>query len=65
LQKMTLAASSLGTRSRQPARLGPKKISVARLPVTGSEVFGREEDIAFLDRAWENQAVNVATLAMI
>jgi tetratricopeptide (TPR) repeat protein len=30
--------------------------------VTGSEVFGREEDIAFLDRAWENQAVNVATI---
>jgi hypothetical protein len=29
-------------------RLGPGKISVARLPVTGSDVFGREEDIAFL-----------------
>jgi len=28
-----------------------KKISVARLPVTGSDVFGREEDLAFLDRA--------------
>jgi len=23
----------------------------ARLPVTGSEIFGREEDITFLDRA--------------
>jgi Protein kinase domain len=34
------------------ARLGPEKISVARLPVTGSDIFGREEDIAFLDRAW-------------
>jgi serine/threonine protein kinase/tetratricopeptide (TPR) repeat protein len=62
LQKMSLAASSLGTRSRPPARVGPKKISVARLPVTGSDVFGREEDIAFLDRAWANQAVNVATI---
>jgi hypothetical protein len=34
-----------------PARLGPEKISVARLPITGSDVFGREEDIAFLDDA--------------
>jgi hypothetical protein len=32
------------------------------LPVTGSDVFGREEDIAFLDRAWLNQDVNVVTI---
>jgi TIR domain len=44
-----------------PKRLGPEKISVARLPVTGSDVFGREEDLAFLDRAWANQHVNVVT----
>jgi tetratricopeptide (TPR) repeat protein len=43
-------------------RLGPKKISVARLPVTGSDVFGREEDLAFLDRAWADQHVNVVTI---
>jgi hypothetical protein len=43
-------------------RLGPKKVSVARLPVTGSEVFGREEDVAFVDRAWANQDVNVVTI---
>jgi serine/threonine protein kinase/tetratricopeptide (TPR) repeat protein len=47
---------------RPPRRQGPEKISVARLPVTGSEVFGREEDIAFLDRAWANQHVNVVTI---
>jgi len=29
------------------------------LPVTGSDVFGREEDIAFLDRAWAKPDVNV------
>jgi hypothetical protein len=40
----------------------PKKISVARLPVTGSDVFGREEDIAFLDNAWANKDVNVVTI---
>src|SRR5262249_19976322 len=44
------------------ARVGPKKISIARLPVTGSDVFGREEDIAFLDRAWANKDVNVVTI---
>src|SRR6202030_2902153 len=52
LQKKTPStASRVGTR-KPPARLAPKKISVARLPVTGSDVFGREEDIAFLDDAW-------------
>jgi serine/threonine protein kinase len=40
----------------------PEKISVARLPVTGSDVFGREEDLAFLDDAWVNQNVNVVTI---
>ena len=30
--------------------------------MTGSDVFGREEDIAFLDRAWANKDVNVATI---
>jgi tetratricopeptide (TPR) repeat protein len=45
-----------------PKRLGPEKISVARLPVTGSDVFGREEDIAFLDHAWTNQQINVVTI---
>jgi NACHT domain len=44
------------------ARLGPEKVSVARLPITGSDIFGREEDIAFLDAAWANQDVNVVTI---
>jgi hypothetical protein len=43
-------------------RDGTKKISVARLPITGSDVFGREEDIAFLDAAWANQNINVVTI---
>jgi hypothetical protein len=61
LEKTTLTASRAGTR-RQPVRPAPEKISVARLPVTGSDVFGREEDIAFLDRAWANKDVNVVTI---
>jgi serine/threonine protein kinase len=61
LQKTPSTASRVGTR-RPKSRLGPKKISVARLPITGSGVFGREEDIAFLDAAWANHQVNVVTI---
>jgi serine/threonine protein kinase len=61
LHKTPSTASRVGTR-KPPARLAPKKISVARLPVTGSDVFGREEDVAFLDRAWANKEVNVVTI---
>jgi hypothetical protein len=61
LQQIPPPASRVGTR-KPPVRLGPKKISIARLPVTGSDVFGREEDLAFLDRAWANQDVNVVTI---
>ena len=61
LQKTPPPASRVGTR-KPPARLAPEKISVARLPVTGSDVFGREEDIDFLDRAWANEDVNVVLL---
>jgi predicted ATPase len=48
--------------NRRPARREPKKISLARLPITGSDVFGREEDLAFLDDAWANQHINVVTI---
>jgi hypothetical protein len=61
LQKTPSAASRAETR-KPPVKLGPKKISVARLPVTGSDVFGREEDVAFLDRAWAKKEVNVVTI---
>ena len=61
LQKTPSNASYVGT--RKPLKsLAPEKISVARLPVTGSNVFGREEDFAFLDRAWANPQVNVVTI---
>jgi serine/threonine protein kinase len=61
LQKTPSTASRVGTH-KPPARPAPKKISIARLPVTGSDVFGREEDIAFLDQAWANKDVNVVTI---
>ena len=58
---MPSAASRVGIREL-PKRLGPKKVSVARLPVTGSDLFGREEDVAFLDAAWADKRVNVVTI---
>jgi serine/threonine protein kinase len=61
LLKTPSTPAHVGTRNL-PARLAPKKISVARLPITGSDVFGREEDVAFLDDAWANQNVNVVTI---
>ena len=60
-RKIPPPKSPTGRRGRQ-ARPGPKKISVARLPITAADVFGREEDIAFLDEAWEKQHVNVVTI---
>ena len=47
---------------KAPMTVGPEKISIARLPITGSDVFGRKEDIAFLDAAWANRQVNVVTI---
>ena len=61
IQKTPPGDSRAGTR-KPHAKPGPKKISVARLPVTGSNVFGREEDIALLDDAWANQRLNVVTI---
>ena len=50
------------TRKKSPVRPGPKKISIARLPVTGKELFGREEDLAFLDAAWADPRVNLVSV---
>ena len=61
LGQMPDGDSSSVTR-KPPARLGPENISIARLPVTGSDLFGREEDIAFLNDAWANPDVNVVTI---
>jgi tetratricopeptide (TPR) repeat protein len=61
LRKTHSTTSRVGTR-KPPRRLALEKISVARLPVTGGDVFGREDDVAFLDCAWANKDVNVVTI---
>ena len=60
-RKMPFSAARAIT-GEPPTRLGPEKISIASLPVTGGDVFGREEDIALLDNAWANHQVNVVTI---
>ena len=61
LQRSGSSDFGVGT-GKPPGRLAPEKISIGRLPVTGIDIFGREEDIAFLDRAWANKDVNVVTV---
>jgi hypothetical protein len=57
-----LPAGLSGVNRKRRLQRSPKKISVARLPVTGKEVFGREEEIAFLNDAWANPQVNIVTI---
>ena len=38
------------------------ELSLARLPSTGSELFGRDGELAALDEAWEDGETNVVTL---
>jgi len=61
LQKTSSSHSLAVTRRSQTIPV-PEKISVARLPVTGSDVFGREEDITFLDDTWANPHVNIVSI---
>jgi hypothetical protein len=61
LQKVRAGDSEAQERTGQ-ARPGPEKISVSRLPITGSDVFGREEDVGFLDDAWSKPHVNIVTI---
>jgi hypothetical protein len=62
LQKISPPPDSFCVTRKSPAQHGPERISVARLPVTGKEVFGREEDLAFLDAAWVSSEVNVVSV---
>ena len=61
LPKRPSSAPRVGTHKPR-ARTAPRNISVAKLPVTGSDVFGREEDVAFLDRAWASKDINIVTI---
>jgi tetratricopeptide (TPR) repeat protein len=42
-----------------PRWLPPEKIDVDRLPVTGAELFGRQNELKLLDEAWASDKINV------
>lgn len=42
--------------------LCPEKISLAKLPSTNPELFGREKELKMLDDAWANPNINIVTL---
>ncbi|MGE0883398.1 MAG: TIR domain-containing protein [Blastocatellales bacterium] len=39
----------------------PEKLDTSRLPVTGSELFGRQAQLELLDEAWDSVATNVVS----
>ena len=52
-------------RQRQPAFFSSQpavEIALAKLPSTGSDLFGRDEQLVALDEAWEDGKTNVVTL---
>jgi tetratricopeptide (TPR) repeat protein len=56
----TLCASPKSTTGRL-ASIPPYDSSIARLPVTGTNLFGREKELTVLDKAWANQRANRKT----
>ena len=42
--------------------IGPKKISLAKLPSSNPELFGREKELEMLNEAWANSKTNIVSL---
>ena len=49
----------VGADGRPPLPLPPDKISLAKLPSTSPDLFGREKELKELDDAWANPHINV------
>ncbi|MCZ6654320.1 MAG: AAA family ATPase [Planctomycetota bacterium] len=63
-QRVVKSGTQLVTPPSGPPRsIGQAPIvALARLPSTGSDLFGRDEQLAALDEAWEDGNTNVVTL---
>ena len=46
----------------EPRWSPPEKVDVDRLPVTGKELFGRQNELKLLDEAWASDKINVISL---
>jgi nucleoside phosphorylase/tetratricopeptide (TPR) repeat protein len=55
----TTTAKALQPQLQQSSPLPQRHISISRLPVTGSDLFGREEELQRLDDAWANPDTNI------
>ena len=60
-------AGIIGPTVEMPQRAGyvpisPEKISLAKLPPTNPELFGREEELAILDAAWASSQTHIVSL---
>jgi hypothetical protein len=58
LKRAAPAPSGAGTVRPLP----PEDIALAKLPSTGADLFGRDEQLTALDEAWEDGKTNVVTL---
>jgi hypothetical protein len=56
----SLAADVVGF-TAPPTPPAPPKVSIARLPATSRELFGRDEELAWLDACWR-EGVRVASV---
>ena len=60
--KSIISRSGQGATNKDFIPLAPEKISLAKLPSTNPELFGREEELAILDAAWDNSRTNIVSL---
>jgi tetratricopeptide (TPR) repeat protein len=57
-----IAKGSASAAGDKKVALAAPKVSISRLPVTGSQLFGRDAQLERLDEAWEADETHVLTL---
>jgi AraC-like DNA-binding protein len=60
IAKLLKSAESIS--SKKSPVVPPEKISLAKLPSTSPDLFGRDDRLKQLDEAWNNQDINVLSL---
>jgi tetratricopeptide (TPR) repeat protein len=57
-----MGRAALGTPTGLTPPPAPEAADISRLPVTGAELFGRAEELRWLDELWESPSVRVVSL---
>ena len=57
-----LNVSSPSPHQPTPERLPRNRIEIKRLPITGKDLFGREQELKLIDDAWAGNKINVLSL---